>query len=277
VNYKSHASCESCHGIVPHEKSKLNDHTDRVACQTCHIPEFSRGGVATKTWWDWSTAGKMDQDGKPYAIMDDHGHPKYMSKKGDFKYEENVVPSYAWFDGQMTYTLRDAKLDDSDIVPINGFNGSADDPKSRIWPFKIMRGKQPYDTTYKTLLSNHVWGKEGTGLWREFDWAKALRDGAAASGLPYSGNFGFVETTMHWPITHMVAPKEDALGCDDCHAKNGRLDDLEGFYLPGRDGNPLMDKVAIWLIILMLGVVLLHTGIRVVYRKRHPRNHTDQA
>ena len=44
----SRASCESCHGDTPHKKTKLNDHVDKVACQTCHIPAFARGGVPTK-------------------------------------------------------------------------------------------------------------------------------------------------------------------------------------------------------------------------------------
>ncbi|MCB1737261.1 MAG: cytochrome C, partial [Gammaproteobacteria bacterium] len=35
----SRASCESCHGSTPHPRTvnnKINDHTDKVACQTCH-------------------------------------------------------------------------------------------------------------------------------------------------------------------------------------------------------------------------------------------------
>ena len=36
-------SCASCHTEKPHKPgSKLNDHTDKVACQSCHIPEFAR-------------------------------------------------------------------------------------------------------------------------------------------------------------------------------------------------------------------------------------------
>ena len=50
------ATCESCHGDKPHPFSvkglKLNDHVDRVACESCHIPAFARGGVATKVDWD---------------------------------------------------------------------------------------------------------------------------------------------------------------------------------------------------------------------------------
>lgn len=43
--------------------SKPNDHTDKVACQTCHIPTFARE-KPTKMWWDWSKAG-VKKDGKP--------------------------------------------------------------------------------------------------------------------------------------------------------------------------------------------------------------------
>ncbi|WP_227842163.1 hypothetical protein [Vreelandella zhuhanensis] len=34
--------------------SRLNEHTRALACQTCHIPTFARGGVPTKMGWDWS-------------------------------------------------------------------------------------------------------------------------------------------------------------------------------------------------------------------------------
>ena len=39
-------------GLKPHPESnhpKLNDHTDRVACATCHIPTFARGGSCSST------------------------------------------------------------------------------------------------------------------------------------------------------------------------------------------------------------------------------------
>ncbi|MCK7497408.1 MAG: hypothetical protein MZW92_46415 [Comamonadaceae bacterium] len=51
---------QACHGNAPHplKDAKLNDHADKLACQTCHIPQFARGGMATKMCWDWSTAGK---------------------------------------------------------------------------------------------------------------------------------------------------------------------------------------------------------------------------
>ncbi|MFN2110690.1 MAG: multiheme c-type cytochrome, partial [Anaerolineae bacterium] len=57
--------CEDCHTgeNAPHQDSPLGaaltQHSEYIACQTCHIPAFARG-QATKMSWDWSTAGQMD-------------------------------------------------------------------------------------------------------------------------------------------------------------------------------------------------------------------------
>ncbi len=131
----------------------------------------------------------------------------------------------------------DDKIDDSKVLEVNPVEGAANDPKARIWPFKVMRGKQPYDTVNKTLIVNHVFGNDDTSLWSNFDYTKSIPAGMSYAGLPYSGKFGFIETEMNWFITHMVAPKEKAVPCSDCHTKSpeGRLAGLKDFYLPGRD------------------------------------------
>ncbi len=269
---QSRASCESCHDTRPHTKDKLNDHTRKVACQTCHVPAFARGGVATKMWWDWSTAGRLDDEGNPIEILDEHGHISYTSQKGDFRYAENVVPEYRWFDGQVRYTLRSDRLNtESEPVRINRVEGSYEDPGSRIWPFKVMRGKQPYDTRNRTLLVSHVFGKDDTALWTNFDWNKALEAGTEFANQPYSGEFGFIETQMYWPITHMVAPAEQALRCDDCHARQGRLAGLGGFYMPGRDRSVLLDLVGWSLALLILAGAVLHAGLRIRARSAKGR------
>lgn len=46
-NDHNQATCESCHSSSPHQQARLNMHTGKLACQTCHIPAFARGGVAT--------------------------------------------------------------------------------------------------------------------------------------------------------------------------------------------------------------------------------------
>ena len=96
---------------------------------------------------------------------------------------------------------------------------------------------------------------------------RAIATGMKASGAPFSGKVDFINTEMSWPITHMVAPKGDAVRCNECHARGGRLDKIEGIYIPGRDGNPWVSLIG-WLAAGgTLAGVLLHGLVRVVRRK----------
>ena len=274
----NHATCESCHGFTPHKEAKINNHTNKVACQTCHIPEFARGGIATKTLWDWSTAGKMDANGKPLFIKDDHGHLKYSAAKGDFAYGENVRPEYKWYNGvvhQIAITDKlDGLLDAKGVLELNRVEGSAKDPNARIWPFKVMHGKQPYDTGNNTLVVNHVYGDDDTSLWRNYDYSKSIKAGMEYAGLPYSGQFGFIETRMNWFITHMVAPKEKAVPCQECHtrAADGRLAAITDIYLPGRDTKGWLDLLGGLMIAGAIGGGVLHGGIRIATRRKEKQS-----
>jgi len=271
------ATCESCHGDVPHPGDtlagiKLNQHVEKIACQSCHIPTMARGGVATKTDWDWRTAGKtIDGEGykeKEYTQGNGEHRATYKSIKGSFKYAENFVPYYDWFDGQMIYTTIETVFDPSSgPVEINGFKGSADDGKSRIWPFKRMHTIQPYDKGNNTLVYMHLWGDDKDAYWGNYDFGNAIRVGMEKNGIPYSGEFGFVNTYSHWPITHMVAPKEDAVACADCHTKESRLQNIEGVYMPGRDNNRWLDIIGLLAVFGTLFGVLGHGLIRIVSNK----------
>ena len=271
------ATCESCHGDKPHANDsvaalKLNDHTASVACQTCHIPAMARGGVATKVDWDWRTAGKT-RNGEGYKVEDyvqgNGAHrATYKSIKGSFTYAENLVPEYLWFDGAMRYTTVDTRFDaDARPVEINGFRGSREDRDSRIWPFKRMHTWQPFDVGNGTLVYTHLWGDDDDAFWGNYDMAKAVEHGMKEFGLPYSGELGYVETLSWWPITHMVAPKGDALGCADCHAQGGRLAAVEGVYMPGRDRSRWVDTAGILLVLGTLAGVVGHGLIRKLASK----------
>jgi len=259
------ATCQSCHTHSPHRQARLNTHANKIACQTCHIPEFARA-QPTKMWWDWSTAGQMDAAGKPFKRKDSTGHDAYDSRKGDFKYESNVIPEYIWFNGTVNYTLRETKLDPTQVIKINSFEGSPGDGRSKIWPIKVFRGKQPYDVGNNQLLVFHTYGQDDSALWANFNWDKAIAFGMKEIGAEYSGQFAFVETEMAWPITHMVAPKEDALTCAQCHAPSGgvgRLDKVPGIYIPGRTPHELLDRAGWGLALLCLVGVIGHGGIRI--------------
>ncbi len=273
---RSTASCESCHGVEPHPFTltgiKMNDHTDRVACETCHIPTYAKGGVATKTDWDWRTAGRL-KDGEGFRLegyIQGNGEPRhtYKSIKGSFKYGENLAPIYRWYDGVVRYTTIDTHFDPSKPVDINYLQGSADDPEARIWPFKRMHTWQPYDKGNNTLVYMHLWGNDKDAFWGNYDFARAIRHGMEQFDIPYSGEYGFIETYSYWPINHMVAPKEDALRCQECHAREGRLKNLAGFYMPGRDSNPWVDRIGLLAILVTLLGVLGHALIRMLAAAR---------
>ena len=58
--------------------------------------------------------------------------------------------------------------------------------------------------------------------------------GVESTGLEYSGHYGFVETAMYWPLSHMVQDREKALQCVDCHGQRGIMD----WTALGFDGDP---------------------------------------
>ncbi|HEY6556781.1 MAG TPA: tetrathionate reductase family octaheme c-type cytochrome [Polyangiaceae bacterium] len=212
VSGASRVQCSDCHDATPHRSERLNAHTAAVACPTCHIPLMAVD-TPTKMVWDWSTAGQDT------AVKDAH---RYLKEKGSFVYAERVPPEYHWYDGTGERYLKGDRIDPRKVVNINRPRGSIRDPRARIWPFKVHRGKQPYDVVHRTLVVAKTYG--AGGFWNEYDWDKAIRLGSEASGLPYSGSHGFVTTAMYWPLAHMVQPGEKALQCTDCHGEQGRMD-----------------------------------------------------
>ena len=266
------ATCQACHGQAPHKAARLNGHTAKLACQTCHIPAFARGGQPTKMFWDWSTAGKLGPDGKPMVTKDDDGYDSYMTIKGDFVWKENVKPEYVWFNGTNHYTLVGDKIEKGDKpTQINHFEGSASDGKSMIWPIKLFRGKQQYDPINKSLVITHLAGSDGTAFWKNLDWEKAVTAGMAAGGVKFSGKVDFIETESMWLITHMVAPKEKALGCVECHASGARLEKIDGVYMPGRGrDHARWLEIGGWAVALLTLLGVLGHGLgRVIANKRN--------
>lgn len=235
-------TCEACHGNRPHTLESMaehtpppgftrvglaaivNNHTETLACETCHIPAMARGSVPTKLSWDWSAAGKMGPDGKPLVIKDDKGHVTYDARKGAYTLGNNVIPEYVWFNGGTKWILFGDKIDkDAGVIRLNRFDGSRADGKSRIWPIKVFRGVQPYDPVNQTLVIPHTYGSDETSYFKNFNWEKAIAAGMAELGAPFSGKVAFVRTESFWPLTHMVAPKEQTLECSECHSRNGSL------------------------------------------------------
>ncbi len=262
------ASCQSCHGNKPHPAARLNNHTDKLACQTCHIPEFARSQIGTERSWDWSQATVMGADGKPTVRKDSGGRRAFDSKKGAWVWEAYVIPEYRWFNGSSSFKTLGDKINPDQVVAINTPGGSPNAADSRVWPMNVHRGKQAYDKVNNTLTVVHTAGEDESALWHNYDWSKAITAGMKAANLPWSGQYGFVSTEMSWPITHMVAPKGDALSCNQCHTPPGRLDQVPGLYLPGRSANVWLDRIGWSIALLTLLGVLGHGGTRIYLARK---------
>jgi octaheme c-type cytochrome (tetrathionate reductase family) len=232
----NHVACTDCHDAKPHKNGIINKHVDSVACQTCHIPFFAKD-VPTKMEWDWSTAGQDGRDDE----KDQYGMHAYAKMKGSFVWAKNVVPVYAWYNGSAGAYMRGDKIDAAQVTKLNWPNGDIKDQKSKIYPFKVHKGKQVYDVENKYFLMPKVWASgpdADAAYWKSFNWDAALKAGSNATGLAYSGKYDFAPTEMYWRINHMVAPKNEALKCNACHGDNSRLD----WKALGYEGDPRKTK-----------------------------------
>ncbi len=215
--------CTDCHAPGLHEDERISAHVPNVVCQSCHVPAVALKNP-TKVSWDWSQAGQDRPD----------DHYTYLKIKGAFLYEDNVVPTYRWFNGDNSYRyLMGDQIDPSKPTMINEPAGGIQDPKAKIAPFKVHVARQPYDTRFNILLPPRTAG-EG-GYWTTFDWPSALALGARDNGVKFSGAYGFTETWMFYPATHMVQPAEKALQCEACHGPDGRMD----WQALGYPGDPM--------------------------------------
>lgn len=225
--------CGDCHGPARtiHQGTSVrriinSGNHDRLACQVCHVPRIARA-IATKVEWYWSEAG---QDIDPIPIDPISGRPTYNKKKGRFVWRYDVFPELrysndVWQRKIINHSDRIRSVPISFAAP----RGDALDPDAIIYPFKRMTGNQPVDVQQPRVLVPHLFGTRNGDhpYWMLFDWHLALSDGAAYTGQPYSGEYGFAETTMLLSVNHEVPPPAQALGmggdCSHCHG-SARVD-----------------------------------------------------
>lgn len=220
--------CTNCHEQTLHEKPLLNQHAKTLACQTCHVPSFARR-EPTKTEWDWSAAEKGRE-----AVYMKEGVPRYLPYKGDFLWDSNIEPEYAWFNGTANiYTWGD-KINPDEVIALSSPIGKKSDEGAKLYPFKIHRGRQIYDSVNNYLINPHLSGD--TGFWEQMDWQTSATIGMQARGLDYSGEYDFANTVMYWRINHMVEKAARALECRDCHGPEQHRMDWQKL---GYDGDPL--------------------------------------
>jgi octaheme c-type cytochrome (tetrathionate reductase family) len=265
----SKIACVACHTNAPHRQSRLNNHTRTVSCQACHIPDVARE-EPTMVAWDWSTAGKT-KDGMPYSEESEFGHHFYAYKsiKGSFQWKKNLKPEYHWYNGSMEQMTFDDEIDPTGVVRVNHPKGLVDDGVSKIHPFKTMRSVLPYDSGQNRLVAPLLSTDEG--YWKTLDWPSAIAKGMELQGMTFSGKMGFVSTEFSYSLNHMIAPKEAAVSCQECHEEKGRMAGIGGLYIPGRDKNPLVDGVGMAAVGGAMFMVAIHSLLRFVGKKRQKK------
>jgi octaheme c-type cytochrome (tetrathionate reductase family) len=237
LHYETEGSidCSDCHGSSTlhadaGHSGTYDNHLDKVACQTCHIPTFARVN-ATKTQWYWATAG--DKNRTP--IVDPvTGKPDYNWMKGDFIWELNVEPEILWYDHEWSRMVIDQN-DTWTTVPVvlAAPTANINTSGAKLYPFKKMIGSQPADIVNNRIISPHLFGSQGgphpywgiLNVYAGLDWDLALQDGANYTGVPFTpGNGGFVDTVMYLTVNHEIAPHEQARQCISCHDTSAGLD-----------------------------------------------------
>ena len=219
-------------------RSEPDRHVKRVACKSCHIPAFGKGG-ATEMHRDW-TNPHWNQ-----ALCNGQG-----AWAGHEVKESNVIPDHVWFDGtSYVYALGETL---TKIDPISGYdtvadaNGDVNDPlgTSMLVPIKRHQSNMavmssgadlgkviPYDVVWQFM----------TGLSDE-----AADHGKAYAGFSGSHEWKWLEAEMG--INHGVSPAANVADCTNCHHTTRNLEietvsklDKLGYALKDADKNGVVN------------------------------------
>ena len=191
-------TCEGCHygTAAPHpEGTMYGDHTDKIACTTCHITEYGKIEPA-ETERNWEKAFI----------------PGMLTK------EQHAKPEYVWWN--RTQDIMDygdsATVGSDGTISVSSPGGTIDDPDSKIYAARTHLGRQPWDGT--KLLGYHVptvnaSANKTLGIPGNMTLGISVTQGIP----PEDVEFTWVNTSRTLGLFHGVAPSEDALRCGDCH------------------------------------------------------------
>lgn len=201
--------CTDCHEQQPHDDKELNRHaTGQLACQTCHISEFAKGG-ATEMSRNW---------------LSPHWNPAFCAGQGGFVGHEikqsNVKPEYRFFDGtSYVYNLGETIKPNSDgTYTMARANGTIFDGVSKIVPIKNHLSNMALHDETGQIIAPEIMQMFMIG-----DFDVAVRKGMENMGL--TGSYSMIDVNAEMMITHGVGPKNTALTCNECHDKSGTTPD----------------------------------------------------
>ncbi len=213
-------STTSCHpnkaSATGHGDSAIGRHVARVACQTCHIPEYGRNAADTAA----SEATEIDRS---WLITNTLG-PKPWHP-GTTK-ANNLTPVYKWWNGSSYLALlgdQNMQVEPDGTYATSKPNGSVSDAKAKLYPFKYKTATQPMRSQNRSLVAidtlDYMTGSGNPNT--------ATSLGLQNMGFPGTDSVQWVRTSTYQALNHQVAPESTALECAECHGSTARLD-LQG-------------------------------------------------
>lgn len=208
-------ACTDCHNPQSDHPEKVRLHLDKVACQSCHIPEYARF-VSTDMLRDYRS-----------SEVNERGLYEPKITRGS-----NVIPTYAfWNGGSGFYDFR-APASDGQLMayPLGGINDG------KLYPFKLHTAILPQDLLTKAILP----AKAGI-VFQTGDMDAAIRAGALEAGFNLAQGYTFINTQRYMGVFHEMPPADQVLDCADCHEGTNRMDFAALGYTPKatRNGEPL--------------------------------------
>jgi hypothetical protein len=190
-------------------------HLDKVACQSCHIPEFARA-VSTDMLRDYREA-EVNARGLYEPVI---------------TRQSNVVPEYAfWNGGSGFYHYGDPAVDGQLMAWPLG-----DIMDGKLYPFKVHQAVMPQDPVTGAILP-----VKSKILFETGNMDLAIQTGAKEGGFTLTEGYTFTQTTRWMGIFHEMPSADQALDCAACHESTERVDFAALGYTPNetRDGQPL--------------------------------------
>jgi len=210
-------ACDSggCHSSSPHDDDRLNGHTQRVACQTCHIPVYAKDANDTQateaTEIDRRWLKGTNNTSPPYhpvTLKANNLMPVYLHWN---RYSDNVLLGDVMTMNPLTQTFETS-------VP----DGEVTDPDSKLYPFKYKTSDYPL-----RIASNQLIALDTKVFFATADPHAATISGLVNMGFDANDDYVWVTTDTYQLLNHQVGEKADALGCTNCHLTTTRMD-LQG-------------------------------------------------
>jgi len=206
-----------CHSSTPHTKEavegkdvdeadRLDQHCQKVACETCHTDNQTRSNLAMLSR-DWTRF----KNGKPLTQY----------------HETGWVPEYKWYDGT-------GPSPDHKYVPILDYAERKDSPGAKIYPFNVITVTW-FIKSEDSDLDDIIVSKKVKAAGKLSDPAdpssllitteadmRAYDDPDDGDSEPDYPRATIITREMNFNLSHSIVSKDKAPACTDCHGKTGR-------------------------------------------------------